>query len=209
MRTRRDSHAARLIRPAAFLTLAAALLEGCSSAAPVPADNMQPPPGHGPYTGTVADWPLWFPWHSFGAYCFGVQSCTIDYAGHRHQIERPARSVESPEHPLEKVLHASMGLIPNFPPAARLSWIAADGTALESTVDMAKIFADRMILHPVAREDILEDTSIPPPGIIVVIDDRTVSVYMSTWIALKELRDPSNPHSNLHTGIILVSSQRH
>ena len=204
MHTRRDSRAARLARPAAFLILGLALLQGCSSRTP---DNMQPPPGHGPYTGTVDDWPLWFPWHSFGAYCFGVASCQIIYAGQLHGSEQPRPPITSLEHPLEKVLHASHGLIPNFPPAARLKWIADDGTALEATVDFATMFADRLVRHPVAREDILENSSIPPPGIILVIDGRTVHVYMSTWIALKELRDPSNPYSNLHTGIELVSSE--
>lgn len=207
MRTRRDSHAARLIRPAAFLALAAALLQGCSSGTPVSADNMQPPPGHGPYTGTVADWPLWFPWHSFGAYCFGVQSCKVTYSGQTHGSDQPRPPLDSVERPLRDVLHAGRGPIKNFPAPAQVEWTSLDGTLLSASVDISDIFADRLVRHVVAREDIREDSLIPRPGIILVVDDRTINTYMSTWIPLKKPQDPANPHSDLHTGLVLVDSK--
>lgn len=207
MRTRRDSHAARLIRPAAFLTLAAALLQGCSSAAPVPADNMQPPPGHGPYTGTVADWPLWFIEHNFGAYCFSTLRCVVEYARFAHGGDSPRPSIESLGDPLEKILRAGWGPYRNFPAPAEVSWTSSDGTRLEARVDIAEILADRMIRHTAARKDIKEDTSIPPPGVILVVDDRVITIYMRTWIALKEPSDPANPHSDLHTGLVRVYSK--
>ena len=207
MRTRRDSHAARLIRRAAFLTLAAALLQGCSSGAPVPADNMQPPPGHGPYTGTVADWPLWFIEHEFGAYCFSTVSCVVNYAGFAHGGESPRPSLAAVARPGVKILRAGWGPYRNFPAPAKVRWTSSDGTRLEASVDVSEILADRMIRHTVAREDIKEGTSIPAPGVILVVDDRRVSIYMSTWIALKEPRNLENPHSDLYTGLILVHSK--
>lgn len=217
MHTRRDARAGRVARLLAALVVAGAalVLQGCGSAEPVPdaatpparANNMQPPPGHGPYTGTVADWPLWFPFHSFGAQCFSVQSCRITYAGHRHGSERPSQSIDSLDVPLHRVLRATHMAIRNFPPPAEVAWTAQDGTELSASVDIAEIFSDRMVHHPVAREDIRENTTIPPPGIILAVDDRTIHVYMSTWISLKELQDPSNPHSALHTGVVLVHSK--
>lgn len=217
MHTRRDARAGRVARLLAALVVAGAalVLQGCGSAEPVPdaatpparANNMQPPPGHGPYTGTVADWPLWFPFHDFGSYCFSVQSCKIIYAGHMHHSERPRPSIDSLRGPLEKVISAGRGPIRNFPPPAEVTWESQDGTQLSASVDFAEIFADRLVRHPVRREDIREESTIPPPGIILVLDDRTISIYMSTWIALKELQDPSNPYSALHTGVVLVESK--
>jgi hypothetical protein len=88
-----------------------------------------------------------------------------------------------------------------------VTWVSADGTPLEARVDIGAIFADRLVRHTAAREDILENSNIPYPGIILVVDDRTISVYMSTWMALKEPTNPENPRSNQHNGVVLVHSQ--
>src|SRR3546814_20332619 len=41
--------------------------------------NMVPPPGHGPFTGTVADWPLWFVRHAFGVSTYSTYGCKVIY----------------------------------------------------------------------------------------------------------------------------------
>src|SRR3546814_3928416 len=41
--------------------------------------NMVPPPGHGPFTGTVADWPLWFVRHEFGVSTYSTYGCKVVY----------------------------------------------------------------------------------------------------------------------------------
>lgn len=219
MRTRHGTRAGLMALLVAIVT-SIALLQGCKAAkettperaatpAPEPNEHMKPPPGHGPYTGTVADWPLWFPWHKFGTHCFSVQGCRISYAGIPNGTGRPRPSFESLGRPLEKVLHAGNGPVKNFPPPAQVTWTSQDGTPLTASVDMAEIFADRMVRHTVPREDIMERATIPYPGIILVVDDRTISVYMSTWIALKEsrTRDANNRLGHLHTGIVLVHSE--
>ncbi|MEN1960953.1 hypothetical protein WCE41_11580 [Luteimonas sp. MJ246] len=184
----------------------AALLQGCNAIEPTP-DHMKPPPGHGPFTGTVADWPLWFAWHQFGTHCFSVQRCKIIYAGRPHRVDRPRPTFDSLGRPVEKVLRAGRGPIKNFPAPAEVTWVSQDGTPLTASIDMAEIFADRMVRHTAAREDILEDSNIPYPGIILVVDDRTISVYMSTWMALKMPKNPDSPHSDQHSGVVLVDSR--
>lgn len=191
---------------ALLLSVALPLLQGCNATEPTPA-HMKPPPGHGPFTGTVADWPLWFAWHKFGTHCFSTQSCRIVYDGRPHGSERPTVAFESLGRPLDKVISAGIGPIKNFPPPAVVTWVSHDGTPLEASVDIAEIFSDRMVLHTAAREDILEDSNIPYPGIILVVDDRTLNVYMSTWIALKKPKRPENPRSNLHVGVVLAYSR--
>ena len=78
---------------------------------------------------------------------------------------------------------------------------------LAASVDMAEIFADRLVRHTVRREDILENSGIPYPGIILVVDDRTIRIYMSTWMSLKHRTDPDNPYSDHHSGVVLVHSE--
>ena len=187
MRTRHGTRRG-LLAVVAVLLGTAALLQGCNAVETKNFDPMEPPPGHGPFTGTVADWPLWFVWHQFGAHCFDTQACDIRYAGGRHGSDQRRPSMQSFERPLEKLLDAGWGPIRNFPPPAEVQWISLDGTPIRAEVDMSELFADRMVRHSVAREDILEDSSIPYPGIILVVDDRTIRVYMSTWMALKRAR---------------------
>lgn len=215
---------ARLVALLIVIVAGAAMLQGCrtgeqapgtpaeAATASAPAtknEHMIPPPGHGPYTGTVADWPLWFPWHKFGAHCFSVQGCRISYARMPFGTGRPRPSFESLGRPLEDVLRAGNGPVRNFPPPAEVTWTALDGTPLAASVDIAEIFADRMVRHTVVREDIMENATIPYPGIILVVDDRTISVYMSTWIALKESlpKEQGKLAGQLHTGIVLVHTQ--
>lgn len=191
----------------AVLALCIGLLQGCEKRF----DPMEPPPGHGPYTGTVDDWPLWFVQHRFASKCFSVHDCTVSYAGQR--IEKmttgPRPSVESLGFPLEKILSGSISGIVNFPPPAKVDWVAMDGTHLSATVDMAEIFKDRLLVHSTPREAILEHGTIPPPDIVLVVDDRRIDVYMRTYLFLKELRDPTNPHSNFRSEVVRVHSREY
>lgn len=185
------------------LVVCVSLAQGCEKRF----DPMEPPPGHGPYTGTVEDWPLWFIEHEFGAHCFSTLSCVVNYSGFAHGGHSPRPSLESLGRPLDRILRTGWGPYRNFPAPAEVRWTSSDGTRLEASVDIAEVFADRMIRHTLAKEEIKEDTSIPPPGVILLVDDRTISVYMSTLIWLKTPRDPENPHSDLHSDLVLVHSK--
>ena len=187
------------------------LLTGCQSAMSTSANSpddaassITPPPGHGPFTGTVADWPLWFIAHDFGAHCFNTQSCSIIYRGFHHGSDQPAPSVESYGRPLEKLLSAGRGPIPNFPPPAAVTWRSKDGTPLSAEIDIGEIFKDRLIRHNVKREDIPETASIMNPGIILEVNDRTINVYMQAHISTKQLQKPGNKYSDFRNDLIKV-----
>jgi hypothetical protein len=208
----------RLHDPVLAAALAAIAVTGChspmtSAFPPSPAGseavppNMVPPPGHGPYTGTVADWPLWFVRHNFGAHCFDTRSCEVLYNHFPHGSDDPSPSVASYERPLDKLLPASFLSIANFPPPAVVTWRSKDGTPLRTEIDIGEIFNDRLIRHNVAREDIPEGIGIHNPDIVLEVNDRTINVYMRAFIPTKELQVPGNKHSDFRNDLIEVYSR--
>src|SRR3546814_3638445 len=76
--------------PLLAAALSAVAMTGCNSTMtsahdPSPAGsdavptNMVPPPGHGPFTGTVADWPFWVARHEFGVSTYSTNGCKVIY----------------------------------------------------------------------------------------------------------------------------------
>ena len=160
------------------------------------------------YTGTVADWPLFFVSHTFGAMCFSTKNCRILYAGFVHGTEEPSAPSDSfgSDYP-SKVLRAGHVGIRNFPDAVRVDWQSMDGKILHAEIDMSKIFADRLIRHNVVREDIPEKIGIPDPEIILEVNDRVINVYMRAFIPTKELQIPGNRYSGNRDDLIKVFSE--
>lgn len=208
----------RLRDPVLAAALAAAAMTGCHSTMtsahdPSPAGseavppNMVPPPGHGPFTGTVADWPLWFVRHNFGAHCFDTQSCEVLYNSFPHGSEEPSPSIASYGRPLDDLLTAGFLSIANFPPPAIVNWRSKDGTSLRAEIDIGDIFKDQMIRHNVSREDIPEGVGIHNPDIVLEVNDRTVNVYMRAFVPTKELQVPGNKYSDFRADLIQVFSR--
>ncbi len=160
------------------------------------------------YTGTVADWPLFFNHHNFGGVCRDTQTCTIDYNHFQFGNERPTlpRSSLSPER-YDAVMTAGYGPVARTTAPAQLTWTSKDGSTHTASVDIAEIFKDKLIRHHVRREDIPEKISIGSTHIIVEIDNRTVNVYTRTMIPLKTLTDPANRYSSFRSDLIKVHSQ--
>lgn len=193
-------------------------LTGCHSAMSTPqtepasrdADtppHMIPPPGHGPYTGTVSDWPLWFVQHNFGGDCFDTQSCEILYAGFPHGSSQPSPSIASYGRKHEDLLAAPHLAIQNFASAAKVKWKSKDGESHTAEIDIAELFRDRLIRHNVTRDDIPEKISIGQTDILLEVEDRTINVYTRTFIPTKSFRTPGNAHSNYRDELIRIFSQ--
>ncbi|MFZ5661379.1 MAG: hypothetical protein ACOY9B_01440 [Pseudomonadota bacterium] len=195
--------ASRRSRYGSALMAVSLALTGCSAAMSSTAATS--PTAHEPDDGV--EWPLKFKAHYFGAHCFNTQSCRILYRGFPHGSDEPSPSVESYGRPLEKLLSAGRGPIPNFPPPAKVSWRAKDGTPLEAEVDIGEIFRDELIRHNVRREDALPNATDGWPRIILEVNDRTINVYMRAMIWLKQPRDPERPHSNYRDDLIKVFSR--
>ncbi|WP_313928541.1 hypothetical protein [Pseudoxanthomonas sp.] len=168
------------------------------------------PEGH--YTNVGAEWPLKFRAHYFGAHCFDTQSCEILYRGFRHGAEdRPSPSVESYGRPLDKLLSAGRGPIPNFPSPARVTWRSKDGTPLEAEIDIGEIFRDELIRHNLKEDEVSERGPGPGslPAIILEVNDRAISVYMRAHISTRQLQTPGNRHSDFRNDLIKVFSRNY
>ena len=143
-------------------------------------------------------WPLKFERYSFGARCYNTLKCSIIYNNFQHSgyREEPSGQPHSPD--WKSTWSASYGADDNrnFDLPAGIDWVSLDGTRLRAKIDLAEIFKDRLIRHDVPREDIPEGwahrLSIE---VLLEVNDRTVNVYMSSHIAMKEPQIPGNPYS--------------
>ena len=211
----------RLRDPVLAAALAAAAMTGCHSTMtsahdPSPAGseavppNMVPPPGHGPFTGTVADWPLWFVRHEFGVSTYSTYGCKVVYNNFVF-VDEPDDELQSSSEAIgakyPNNMSASYSSVANFPPPAVVTWRSKDGEPHRAEVDIGEIFKDKLIRHNLAREEISETASIAHPGIILEVNDRTINVYMRARISTKELQIPGNRYSDYRDDLIRVFSR--
>src|SRR5690606_28559617 len=135
--------------PAMAAMIAAALATtGCHGMAKTP--EREPSQGAVRIDNTVADWPLKFVQHNFGAYCHATYGCTVDYNGFRHvadpdDVLQPAVDEVHPE-ARANMPSGYVGIM-NFPSPAKVRWRSRDGERHEAEVDLAKIFHDQLLLH--------------------------------------------------------------
>lgn len=199
---RPDRPGANALRNLALLL--ALSLSGCSSAMTTPTAQDAAPDR--PYTGTVADWPLFFPQLFFHGLCYDTQWCSIRYNNFEFGDEEPTPPPPKFPQEYEDVLGATYGPVPRTAPAAQVSWRSKDGTELHAEVDIADIFKDGLVRHNLHREDIAEGVSIQTTEVVLEVADRTINVYTRTHIPLKTPRIPGNPYSDFANDLIKVYS---
>lgn len=160
------------------------------------------------YTAVKNEWPLRFEKHSFSARCYDTVGCKVLYNDFYH-IEKVENEISPPpenDQYQESWTKMPYGGIENFPSAAVVSWRSKDGAAHQEKVDIAGIFKDQKILHNVKAEEIPEGAKIASPDIILVVNDRTINVYMKAYIPLKEPRIPGNKYSTHVNELVLAYS---
>lgn len=161
-----------------------------------------------PYTGTVADWPLFFNHHLFGVACFDTQTCRVVYNEFEFGNPEPTRPVSAlAPQAYDSAMTASYGPVPRTLGPAEVVWRCKDGTELRAEVDIAEIFADGAIRHRVPREDIPDGVNMGSTHVLLEIDDRTVNVYTRTMIPTKREQVPGNRFSTFRDDLIKVYSR--
>jgi hypothetical protein len=222
-----DSHA----RPprghpfrAGLIALALGLLAACQSTppakAPTAAMSVQPllPSTQvvgRPYTGTVADWPLFFTRANWGHSCFNVQACMVTLGTWEMKEEKlePRQVIDPTQlrgYPDQVLRAGGVGVAPfeeQHAHPARVLWRAKDGTVLRASIDILDIFKNRLIRHETPREDVSEIGSIAFTEIILEVNDRTIHVYTRSRIPTKLNASPGNPPRYSSRKLIKVFSQ--
>lgn len=154
----------------------------------------------------VNDDRLIFRSHGFAAKAFNTRGCKVTYAGIRQLKDDDNPS--SPRRGNEKLHVAGYHIgIANFPGPAIVAWRSLDGEDHRAAIDIATIFHDQRILHEVAYDDIAPLIYIGDPHIVLVVDDRTITVYMQAHIPLKSPRIHGNRFSD-HASDFIVAYQK-
>ena len=151
--------------------------------------------------------PFTFKGHNFGAHCFDTVGCKVFYANRYMVLDEEDRVTPSPQSAdYFAKLSASDLDIPNFPLPAVITWKSKDGALHKAEVDIAKIFSDRVIRHNVVKEDLPTETiaTLDNPDIVLVVNDRTINVYMRATIYLK---DTPTRKREMRDEMILACSQ--
>ncbi|MBB3225958.1 hypothetical protein FHW69_000548 [Luteibacter sp. Sphag1AF] len=138
---------------------------------------------------------LTFSGYSFGAHCFNTNGCKVIYSNRYQWMDEDGTISPPPNDNYLSRLRSSHVGIEEFSEPAHVTWRSLDGTRHEASIDLDSIFKDRKILHNVADRDILKEAFIDDPSIILVVNDRTISVYMKAFIPLERLEDPANKYS--------------
>lgn len=157
---------------------------------------------------TVADWPLTFVRHNFGATSYSTYGCKVVYNGfvHLSDDDQVLRISSARAHPdALKKFSAGYLSVRNFPGPAKVTWRSADGDAHEAEVDIGEIFKDQKVLHNVAKEEVLGDLG--NPDILLEVNDRTINVYMRAFVPTRELQIPGNKYSGFRDDLILAWSK--
>ena len=161
-------------------------------------------------------WPLRFHAFKFGARCWNTQACSIVYGGHEFGSREYhyGQYLDKPSGPRPPKMDHWVGSWSNgeYAPIApvALEWTAMDGSKHQATVDLEKIFKDRLVLHRLSKEEIpegwLASCSVAPvsPSLLVEINDRTVNVYMNAMVTTTAEQIPGNPNSHARHDLILA-----
>jgi hypothetical protein len=189
-----------------LIVIAAALTTGCHPAMTTQSPTIQPPPE------TLAV-PLRFAKHNFVAYCYNAIGCHVVYDNYdfsesvSDQDHDTVVSAPPPPGDYRANWNASYIGIDNFPAPAEVHWKSLDGVQHEAKVNMAAIFKDQLIWHKVPKMDMADFFHGPvagAPGIFLVVNNRTINVYMKMLIPTRTEQIPGNKFSKGRDDLFLV-----
>jgi hypothetical protein len=166
-------------------------------------------------------WPLRFHSHDFDAICFNTLECSILY--NRRQfgtrtIDRDGVVTDGPSGtpPFERWRDQWTGndvIVPSegrtFPSPVVIEWLSIDGVMHTANLDLDELFAERLILHRVRRDEVkepwLDAKTVNPvrPDILVEVNDRTVNIFMRALVATAAT-PPGNEQGDLRDDLMLA-----
>jgi hypothetical protein len=144
--------------------------------------------------------------HSFGARCFDTLSCRVVY-DNAYIVNDGGPRGPFTERDRDN-LNAGWGNL-EFPSVVRVSWTSKDGTNHDEKINLGEIFRSRLVLYPADLDVNDVKISVPPsaPDIILVVEGRSIRVYMRAWISLLRPRFPGREHSDFRHDPVVAYSQ--
>jgi hypothetical protein len=144
--------------------------------------------------------------HSFGARCFDTLRCRVLY-NHAYIVNSGEPRGPFTERDREN-LDGGWGNL-DFPSVARVTWTSKDGTNHDEEVNLGEIFRSRMVRYPADLDitDVKISAAPSSPHIVLVVDDRSIRVYMRAWISLLQPRFPGRKLSDFRHDPVVAYSQ--
>lgn len=155
-------------------------------------------------------WPLKFKQHNFNAYCYNTLRCSVIYNKFQFSLSQFESSGPPPAGDYRSRWSVTNIIGDHFAKPVKVDWLSLDGSRHHAQVDLAKMFKDRLVRHNMAREDIPEGWlaawGVEPlgVGILMEVNDRTISIYMKALIITKEPQIPGIPGSKAREDLIQV-----
>lgn len=151
---------------------------------------------------------------NFEVFCYSTRNCSVVLDN--HEFARLSMNVVTPppESRPGKDYRDYWGFasyvgIENFPKPAVVEWTSMDGAQHKAEVDFSTIFKDQWALNNVPTADALMHSISPvgpltTPSVFLEVNDRTLNVYIKTFIGTKTEQEPGNKNSDFRNDLILV-----
>jgi len=145
--------------------------------------------------------------HGFDAKCYETLRCRVAYDN--AYIVNDA----DPRGPFTERDRNNLGShwsILDFPSVVEVSWTSKDGEDHDEKIDLGEIFRSRLIRYPADLD--INDVNLVPysgtPDIILVVEDRSIHVYMKAWIALRKPRYAERENSDFRHDLVVAFSHK-
>ncbi|WP_369927399.1 hypothetical protein [Xanthomonas sp. NCPPB 2632] len=144
--------------------------------------------------------------HNFSSFCFDTIKCRVLYKN------RYARNEGGPSGPLTDAIRENLSagwITLDKPSVAHVSWVSKNGDNHDAVIDLDEIFQDRLVRYSskLNINDVDLEAYTSSPDIILVVEDRSIQVYMKAMIYLYEPRDPNNRFSDFRDDLVLVHTK--
>lgn len=145
--------------------------------------------------------------HSFSSFCFDTIKCRVLYHNRYDAIN------DEPTGPLTEAVRKRLGahwILFDLPTVARVTWTSKDGSDHDETIDLGRIFSSRLVRYAPDLDvgDVDLDVYYGGPGVILVVEDRSIHVYMKACIVLRQPVDPSNRLTNTRNDLIVAYTHK-
>ncbi|WP_258078348.1 hypothetical protein [Xanthomonas arboricola] len=159
-------------------------------------------------------WPLRFDSYSFGARCYHTLRCSIIFDRQEHSSSDLDSFSGEPHKPNWKDdWTGGFGSTEEFetrgfPSTVDIRWTAMDGVERYVEVDFEKIFPGHLILHHVPKQDVFEYWAANKRKIAIIlleVNDRTINVYMKSWVLTNRLKSPDDPNLKVSRNDLILA----